>query len=113
MVTSIEQMQLETTISELEDDITSLSLSSATSLIDSWREMLLQTGRTDLEAIARDLDLLKSELKGERDNKKIARYMRRMGEHTRIIAIGSSREVSDSLKKLGILLVNASKVVDR
>ena len=102
--------ELDTTISALEGDLTSLSPKTAVSNITEWQDKLEKSDNAGLKHIATELGHLKTHLSsGKLDGKVIGASLTKLGTETTKAAKDAEGAVATKLEKLGGLLSKAGK----
>lgn len=100
------------TIRAFENGITNLSTDAAIELLDAWTDRINETGRKDLEGIARMLQQVSGLLQNTpHQGVQIGDYLKRIGAHTAEIASGESGERAEQLRKLAGLCTAAGKAL--
>ena len=104
---------LEGTIAALEDDVATIPLEQASSLIAGWETTLRAAEDETLAGIADDLAALQTELQGEEmDLYEVRDIVGALGEQTLLIATNAEGETATMLERLGTLLTDLGESIE-
>ncbi|NJN59283.1 MAG: hypothetical protein HC879_18180 [Leptolyngbyaceae cyanobacterium SL_5_9] len=105
MANKSQNVDLDSTISALQQDPKSIPADQAIAMLEGWQQQLKGTELADL---AEDLIELKKAIT-DGDEAAIASMLKDLGEDTAEVASDLPDEVAPQVKKLSTLLTNASK----
>ncbi len=105
-----EAEHIEKTIGALENSIEKESATGSSASITSWIKTL--TEHKGLQTIVHDLEKLKEAI-ADKDGKKIATLLKKLGDETVKAADKADGKESDSIKNLGKTLLKGSELVTK